>query len=185
MPLSRPTQFLAFGSLAPREACFVCYGRVDTNLAPFIERMVRDGAEVTLYELPPLPEALIEKYATNPPWEGHEVEKPTGTPVRGLVPKELPDYAEESSGPLWPEGTASERCTLLLPLDDPKTFLALGVATESGTVVFARKGTVEETLGSLIQQTMREQSRVELHARPSLPREVLDRYLELPASLNP
>ncbi|MHA7630197.1 hypothetical protein [Corallococcus sp. M7] len=146
--------------------------------------MVRDSAEVRLYEWPPLPRWLLEQYASNPPWEGHEVEGPTGTPVRGFAPRNVPDYMAGTASPLWPEGTA-DRCILLMPLEDPKTFLALGVAQEPGQVFFASKGLLEESLGALINQAVREQSRVELHARPALPRDVLDRYLELPATFNP
>ncbi|RKH72581.1 hypothetical protein D7W81_05705 [Corallococcus aberystwythensis] len=185
MPLPRPTEFLAFGVLSPDETCFVGRGRVNTNLGPFIERMIRDRAEVRLYECPPLPREFIEQYISNPPWEGHEVENPTGTPVRGFAPRTVPDYVGGTTGPLWPEGVEAGRCTLLIPLEDPKAFLALGVAPESGTVFFARKGLLEVSLGELISQAVREQSRVELHARPALPRDVLDRYLQLPATYNP
>lgn len=184
MPLARPTEFLAFGVLAPDAPCFAGRGRVSTNLGPFIERMIRDSAEVQLYELPPLPRWLIDHYAGNPPWEGHEVEGPTGTPVRGFAPRDVPDYVGGTTNPLWPEGT-TERCTLLMPLEDPKTFLALGVAQEPGEVFFARKGLLEESLGELINQSVREQARVELQARPPLPRDVLNRHLQLPATFNP
>jgi hypothetical protein len=61
---------------------------------------------------------------------------------------------------------------------DASEFLALGILTGTDTVVFAKKGTVRGELGALVAQAVGEGSRVELHAWPPLPKDVLHRYLE-------
>jgi len=181
MTVSPPSEFVAFGVLAPSQPCFVARGQVELHLGPFIERMERDGAKVELHEWPPLPAWLIKEYATNPPWEGHEVEDPSGTPVRGGVKRNVDTYERASGTALWTQGGASERRTFIVPVKAPSEFLALGVLMTSDTVVFAKKGSVQQELGALIAHAVREQSRVELHAWPPLPKDVLHRYLE-PAS---
>ena len=178
MTVSPPSEFVAFGALAPSEPCFVARGRVEQHLGPFIERMARDGAKVELHEWPPLPGWLLKEYASNPPWEGHEMENPSGTPVRGRVRPRVDTYELVPGTPLWTQGEAAQRSTFITPVKDASEFLALGVLTGTDTVVFSKKGTVQGALGALIAQAVGEGSRVELHAWPPLPKDVLHRYLE-------
>ncbi|RKG91381.1 hypothetical protein D7W82_00710 [Corallococcus sp. CA049B] len=178
MPVSPPSEFVAFGALVPSEPCFVARGRVEQHLGPFIERMARDDAKVELHEWPPLPDWLVKEYASNPPWEGHEVENPTGTPVRGMVRSSVDTYEPVPGTPLWTPGEAIRRSIFITPVKDASELLALGVLTGTDTVVFSKKGTVQGALGALIAQAVNEGARVELHTWPPLPKDVLHLYLE-------
>ncbi|MFP2962867.1 hypothetical protein ACLEPN_35135 [Myxococcus sp. 1LA] len=164
--------------LAPSAPCFVARGRVEQHLGPFIARMAQDGAKVELHEWPPLPGWLLKEYASNPPWEGHELEDPSGPPVRGLVRPSVDTYEGVPGTPLWTLGDATQRSTFITPVKNASEFLALGVLTGTATVVFSKKGTVKGTLGALITQAVGEGSRVELHAWPPLLEDVLHHYLE-------
>lgn len=181
VPVSPPSDFVAFGVLglgSPVQVRFVAQGKVPLHLGAFIERMVREGARVELYVWPPLPAELVEQYATIPPYEGHEYEAPPGSPVRGMsASSSVEPYSRLRDSTLWTKGDVSSRYTYLVPLSDASQFLALGVSPPSATVVFAARGTLHEDLGPLISHVLREQSRVELHARPPLPQAVLDLYL--------
>lgn len=177
MPVSAPSEFLAFGVLHPsREVLFVARGKVKEHLGEFIARMNREQARVELYVRAPVPGWLRKKYASLPPFEGHEYEEPPEPPVNGLTPTDTKPYASHG-GPLWPEGDTSTRRTLLVPVKEPSRFLALGVQGPAEEVRFALTGSVHEELGELITRAVREQSQVELHARPPLPEPLWRRYL--------
>ncbi len=177
MPVSTPSEFLAFGVLRPsQEVLFVARGQVREHLGEFIARMGREQARVELYARAPVPGWLRRKYASAPPFEGHEYEEPPEPPVNGLTPIDTKPYASHG-GALWPEGDPSTRRTLLLPVKDPSRFLALGGRGAAEEVLFALTGSVREELGELIARVGREQSRVELHARPPLPEPLWRRHL--------
>jgi len=180
MPVSTPSEFLAFGVVGPSsQVLFVARGRVREHLGDFIARMVRDEAGVELYIRPPLPGWIIREYTSGPPHEGHEYDEPPRPPIEGLAPVSgnIGDYEASSSAPSWPEGGASSRRTLLVPLRDPAEFLALGVLGSADTVFFALRGWVKSELGDFIAQAAREGASVELYARPPLPESVVRKYL--------
>jgi hypothetical protein len=65
MPLSNPAEFLAFGVISNSNTPhFVVRGLVKDDLPPFIDRMVRDGANVKLYAQAPLPDEVVRQYTS-------------------------------------------------------------------------------------------------------------------------
>lgn len=184
MPVSTPSEFLAFGVLAPSYAelstvVFVARGRVREELGSFISRMVQDGAIVELFIWPPLPMWLVNEYVKGPPYEGKEYDDPPPPPINGLVPVpgDTTEYEPTGGGTLWTAGDASSRRAILVPVRDPAEFLAFGVLGSEDTVYFALRGTVKDELGNFIAQMTREVARVELYARPKQLEGVLHKYL--------
>ncbi|QSQ23215.1 hypothetical protein JY651_50460 [Pyxidicoccus parkwayensis] len=178
MPSSPPSKFVGFGvARASREACFVARGTVVDHLGHFISRNVREGVRVELYVKPPLPQWLLERYTTNPPWEGHEYESPPNPPVSGLVATGVKRYAPSPTGALWSEGDGSNRVAFIIPMHDAAEFLAFGMLGSRAEEHFIRVGRVENQLGDFIEQMKREEARVELRAMPPLPEPRLRRYL--------
>lgn len=178
MPVSPPSEFLAFGVLRPSEqVLFVARGKVQEHLGDFISRMVQAGAQVELYVRAPVPGWLIKKYTSDPPFEGHEYEDPQNPPVNGLMPINTQSYSASSTGSLWTEGEARTRRALLVPVREPSQFLALGVTGSPDKVHFALQGSVQEQLGELIARMVQEQARVELYARPPLPEPLWRKHL--------
>ncbi|SEU27984.1 hypothetical protein [Stigmatella erecta] len=181
MPVSIPTQFLAFGVLAPdHKPVFVARGRVRDHLGGFIAQMTRQEARVELYVSPPVPEWLLKKYTSTPPYEGHEYEGPPSPPINGLSPTGTDSYGRLRSTPLWTRESLSTRHVYLSPVADPAEFLALGVSAPDSTVHFALTGKVQEDLGLFLSQMVRDEAHVELHVRPPLLQSLLDRYLAAP-----
>ncbi|WP_164019857.1 hypothetical protein [Pyxidicoccus trucidator] len=177
MPASPPSKFVGFGvARASKEVCFVARGVVADHLGHFISRNVREGARVELYAKPPLPHWLLERYVCDPPWEGHEYEKPPNPPVGGLVATGVERYAPSPTGALWSGGDGSNRVTFIIPVHDPAEFLALGMLGSQAEEHFMRVGRVEDQLGDFIEQMKREGARVELRALPPLPEPRLRRY---------
>jgi hypothetical protein len=87
MPVSTPSEFLAFGVLGPsKTVVFVARGRVREDLGRFIARMAQDGASVELYARPPLPANLLNEYTKNPGHEGKEYDDPPPQPTPGAAP---------------------------------------------------------------------------------------------------
>jgi hypothetical protein len=167
MPLANPYEFLAFGIIGkPQQVCFVALGMVMEHLGAFITRMDRDDAKVELYTRAPVPGWLLKQYAGAPPFEGHEYEEPPPPPVTGLLPDRI-DTAP--STPLWTEGDSFTRRALLLPVKDPSEFLAIGVLSQLEKVLFVRVGSVRDDLGAFIERMVRDEARVELHARLPFP----------------
>jgi hypothetical protein len=183
MPISIPEQFLAFGVLAPDHTpVFVAQGRLRDHLGGFISQMARQEAHVELYVRPPVPEWLLKKYTSTPPYEGHEYEGPPSPPVNGLSPTGTDSYGRLRNAPLWPQEGLSTRRVYLVPVATPAEFLALGISGLDLTVHFALTGTVQEELGPFLSQMVRDDAHVELYVRPPLPPSLLDRYLpSLPA----
>ena len=182
VPVTLPSTFVAFGTRWPAalvEVCFVARGRVDKHLGAFVARMIREEAQVELCLWPPLPRALIEQFASIPPYEGHEYEPPSGTPIRGATTtNNVQSYSRLRGTPLWGDQDLPSRYTYLMPLADPTIFLAIGYDKSSETVVFATKGSVVEDLRDLIAQVVAERSFVELRGIPPLSFDVLTPYLE-------
>ena len=183
MPVSTPSEFVAFGALGPDNTTvvFVARGRLREDLGSFIARMVQDGSSVELYVWPPLPGDLVIEYTKGPPHEGKEYDDPPNQPIPGMVPVpgEVAEY-EPTGGELWTAGDAFSRRALLTPLSNTSEFMALGVLGTEDTVYFALKGPVREELGAFIAQMTQEGAKVELYAEPPLPDTVLSRYLTEP-----
>ncbi|MCP3102784.1 hypothetical protein LZ198_28295 [Myxococcus sp. K15C18031901] len=182
VPIVESSSFVAFGTRWPSslvEVCFVARGKVEEHLGDFVARMTRDEAQVELCLWPPLPKALVEQFGTIPPYEGHEYEPPSGTPVRGATTtSNVQPYSRLRGTPLWTDEDITSRYTYLAPLSDSSTFLAIGYDKSTQRVVFAAQGSLTGDLGDLIAQVVEEQSFVELHGRPPLPPGVLDLYVE-------
>jgi hypothetical protein len=178
MPTSPSSKFVGFGvARASKEVCFVARGVVADHLGHFISRNVREGVRVELYVKPPLPHWLLERYICDPPWEGHEYEKPPNPPVGGLVTTGVERYAPSPTGALWSEGDGSNRVAFIIPVHDAAEFLALGMLGSQAEEHFIRVGRVEGQLGDFIEQMKREGARVELRTIPPLPEPRLRRYL--------
>jgi hypothetical protein len=187
MPLRTPTEFLAFGVLAPSsQVLFVARGQVEAHLADFLARMKQAEARVELYARPPLPGDILRKYGNGDPIEQQEGEPPPPPPGGpGLVSNEptsafsLRDLSGEAL--LWPEDGASTRQALFVLLPGSAEFIAFGVfqpardARYRFRTPFVARGSVREHLGSFIARVLREGARVEFHARPPL--RPLEEYL--------
>ncbi|MCE9671581.1 hypothetical protein LY474_27620 [Myxococcus stipitatus] len=182
VPVTPSSTFVAFGTRWPAalvEVCFVAQGRVDEHLGDFVARMTREEAQVELCLWPPLPRELIEQFAEIPPYEGHEYEPPSGTPIRGATTtSNVESYSRLRGTPLWGNQDVSSRYTCLAPLGDPLMFLAIGYDKVTKTVAFAAKGSVVEDLGDLITQVVAEQSFVELRWMAPLSFDVLSPYVD-------
>lgn len=178
MPTSVPSEFVAFGVLLPSDkVLFVARGKVEDHLEQFISRMTQEQAEVELYVQAPVPGWLSKQYSSGePPYEGHDYEGPPKGPVNGLVPVGTQTIPPDG-GSQWPAGNVRTRRTLLVPVKEPSRFLALGVQGPAQEVCFAVTGSVQEELGNFIARMGREQSQVELHAKPPLPEPVWRKYL--------
>lgn len=178
MPVSVPSEFVAFGVLRPSErVLFVARGHVQEHLGQFISRMTQEQAQVELYVEAPVPGWLRKKYTSDePPYEGHEYEGPPTGPVNGLMPVGTQPYLSHGNS-LWPEGDTLTRRALLVPVKEPSHFLVLGVQGPAQEVCFALTGSLQEQLGDLIDRVGREQSLVELYARPPLPEPIWRKYL--------
>jgi len=158
MPLSNPSEFLAFGVLGPsNKVLFVTRGKVCDHLGDFTARMVRAGASVEFHARPPLPESILKEYTS---FDITEAEKP-------LPPSSSQEFSSEGS--LWPEEDTNMRQAIFVPLPSPDEFLAFGVFGESERLAFVAKGRVRDHLGYFIARMMREGARVGLYTRPPQP----------------
>lgn len=177
MPLANPYEFLGFGVLGkPQEVCFVVRGTVEEHLGAFITQMRRDGAKVELYTRAPVPGWLLTQYTGGGPFEGHEYEGPPPQPVNGLAPERIDTFAETL---LWTEVHALSRLALLVPVNDPSDFLAIGMLRQPEKILFVRAGSVRDDLGAFIERMVRDGARVEFHARPPLPESLLLPFLSV------
>lgn len=80
----------------------------------------------------------------------------------------------------WSAGDASSRRALLMPARSPSEFLAFGVLGTSEQALFVARGRVREHLGAFIDRMVKDEARVELHARVPLPWRLVREYLSLP-----
>jgi hypothetical protein len=81
---------------------------------------------------------------------------------------------------LWPPGDASKRRVYLMPVSTPSQFLAFGVLVPEKTAVFVGRGRLREALGSFVARMVRDGARVELYAKPPLPRWLVNHYTKGP-----
>lgn len=166
MPVTSPTEFLAFGVLEPSNRVhFVARGRLKDHLAVFLERMVQTGARIGLYVQAPVPKGILKRYTSGPPIESQESEDPPAPPVLGLALDGSTPYVSSLTGTLWTEGDASTRRISLVPTHEPAEFLAIGGLSTSGKELFMLRGFVQEDLGKFVTQMVSDGARVELYSR--------------------
>lgn len=167
MPVTTPSEFLAFGVLAPsNQVHFVARGRLKDHLGAFITHMERARAQVELYVRPPVPGNILKRYTSGPPIEGQEAEEPSGPTVKGLAPGSATSYVESRGALLWSDGDVSSRQVFLAPTREPTEFLAVGMLASSGKVLFSLVGSVQEHLAEFVARMVKDQALLELHFQP-------------------
>jgi hypothetical protein len=165
MPVTTPSEFLAFGVLEPSNRVhFVARGRLKDHLVAFITHMERARAQIELYVRPPLPGNILKRYTSGPPIEGQEAEEPSGPTVKGLAPGSATSYVESRGASLWTEGDVSSRRVFLAPARESAEFLASGMLA-SGKVLFSLVGSVQEHLAEFVARMVEDQARLELHSQ--------------------
>ncbi len=166
MPLTTPSEFLAFGVLTPsRRVHFVARGKLEDHLAAFITRMDQNGARVELYVRPPVQGSILKRYTSGPPVEGQESEEPPDPPISGLVPDAAVPYASLLGRPLWTEGGGSTRGVVVTPTNNPAEFFAMGLVSSS-RVIFRISGSVQRDLGEFVTRMVNDRAGVELSPQP-------------------
>jgi hypothetical protein len=189
MPLSNPSEFLAFGVFGSSDTVhFVARGRVREHLGDFIARMAEAAASVELYERVPLPWSLVKRYTSDDPFDGEEVTPPKESSNGGRIalpggmgaPTGNPVILSISENPIWPSPLdGATREVFIMSLPGHETFLAMGVCTPPAPAqsqfVFVATGQVAGDLGDFIARMKQAGASVKLCDWPPL--SILQQYV--------